>query len=76
MESLLGLVDAENVPIAFIHYVAPAVIILVFLIASISSAVVSPSTTAPSSRSQLQTHGNLTVGLSVIVLFTFVLSLW
>jgi hypothetical protein len=32
--AILGLVDAQNVPIAVLHYVAPAVVLLWFIFAS------------------------------------------
>jgi len=34
MERILGLLDAENVPVAIVHYTGPAIVILWFLFSS------------------------------------------
>jgi hypothetical protein len=67
---MFGLVDAENVSVVKVHFLAPAVIVLIFLIASFSSAM---STDEGVGRPHPPTHSNLTVWLFVFALLTFVL---
>jgi hypothetical protein len=70
MEYVLAVADTKNVFVVMVHYLSPAVIILVFSIASISSAV---GTSGDVVGSPVRTHSNLTVWLFVLALLTFVL---
>lgn len=85
--NLLGLVDAENIPVAVLHYSTPAVILLYFIGASsvtTSTSVVvtnpglvetngsiSTSTSLPVRRSQ-PSHSSIIKWLFVLAVLTFV----
>ena len=85
--NLLGLVDAENVPVAVLHYSIPAVILLYFIgtssvpstppapvtnhISDGASGSTSTSSPPPVLRSQ-PSHSNILKWLFVLAIFTFV----
>jgi hypothetical protein len=85
--NLFGLVDAENIPVAFLHYSIPAVILLYFIAASsvptatqvaVTNTVleeangsISTSTPSPVRRSQ-PSHSNIVKWLFVLAVLTFV----
>lgn len=85
MENILGLLNAENVPIAVVHYSAPAIVILFFLFSSSfqsiattseasSNGTITTGTSASTSahQQQLSRPSTLTRWLFVLAVLTFV----
>lgn len=75
---LFGLLDAENVSVAVIHYVAPAAVLLYFIFTSVvpTSQPGSESSTgpsgAPSSRTRQLPQSGILKWLFLFVILTFV----